>query len=97
MGVPQDDAKSVEWYLKAADQGYAKAQMALGVKYARGEGVPQDYVEASKWLSLAIASGARDAQRALEHFSIRMSRDQIAAGERSAESWRAAHIQNTAR
>ena len=41
-GVPQDDAQAVQWYRKAADQGYAKGQFKLGWIYDQGRGVPQD-------------------------------------------------------
>jgi site-specific DNA recombinase len=37
-GVPQDDARAVEWLRKAADQGNADAQFDLGVMYAQGRG-----------------------------------------------------------
>src|SRR3954463_716564 len=32
-GVPQDDAKAVKWYRKAAEQGLAAAQNNLGTMY----------------------------------------------------------------
>jgi uncharacterized protein len=37
QGVPQDDAQAVAWYRKAAEQGYAAAQVNLGVMYANGK------------------------------------------------------------
>ncbi|MDA0238165.1 MAG: hypothetical protein O3B03_06590, partial [Proteobacteria bacterium] len=43
---PQDDAKAVKWYRRAAEQGNAKAQYNLGLMYDNGQGVPQDYQEA---------------------------------------------------
>ena len=30
QGVPQNNFTAVEWYQKAAEQGYAKAQVNLG-------------------------------------------------------------------
>ena len=43
-GVPQDYAKAVEWYTKAAWQGDATAcRVLLGImRYSQGVGVPQD-------------------------------------------------------
>jgi TPR repeat protein len=38
-GVLKDDKQSAYWYQKAADQGDAKAQFNLGVKYTFGKGV----------------------------------------------------------
>ena len=35
-GVPKDSVKAVEWYRKAAEQGYAPAQFKLGWMYANG-------------------------------------------------------------
>ena len=34
---------------KAAEQGDAKAQFNLGVRYANGEGVPKDASQAVTW------------------------------------------------
>ncbi|WP_447412430.1 tetratricopeptide repeat protein, partial [Clostridium perfringens] len=33
FGVPNDHAKAVEWYRKSAAQGYAQAELNLGVMY----------------------------------------------------------------
>ena|GEM_PF-3572907 len=53
------------WYRKAADQGDADAQDALGVLYDDGRGVPQDYAEAAFWYRKAADQGDADAQDAL--------------------------------
>ena len=39
----------MKWYRKAAEQGDAKAQFNLALRYYKGEGVTQDYAEAAKW------------------------------------------------
>jgi len=49
FGVPIDDAKAAEWYLKAARQGFAEAQAEIGSAYFLGLGVPQDYRLALEW------------------------------------------------
>ena len=36
--APQNDVEAVEWYRKAAEQGFAFAQFELGVMYAEGRG-----------------------------------------------------------
>ena len=59
---PQDYAEAVKWYRKAAEQGNAAAQGALGLLYAQGQGVPQDYVQARKWFNLSAAQGNAAAQ-----------------------------------
>lgn len=38
QGAPQDDAKAVTWFPKAAIQGIAKAQYNLGAMSANGQG-----------------------------------------------------------
>ena len=58
LGVPQDDAKAVYWWAKAANQGNAMAQRNLGGMHLRGEGVPEDYVRAYAWSSISAAGGS---------------------------------------
>ena len=52
----------MKWNRKAAEQGYALAQINLGLCYAKGEGVPQDQVEAVKWFRKAAEQGHTRAQ-----------------------------------
>ena len=61
-GVPKDDAEAVRWYRLAAAQGYALAQLNLGLMYANGEGVPEDDAEAVRWYRLAAEQGYATAQ-----------------------------------
>ena len=64
-GVKQDYAEAVEWYQRAAEQGYEAAQHNLGVKYANGQGVPRHVAEAVKWFQLSAAQGQEEALKAL--------------------------------
>jgi len=50
---PQDDAKAIKWYLKAAEQGNADAQNNLGLMYQ---------TEAIKWYLKAAEQGNTGAQ-----------------------------------
>jgi uncharacterized protein len=61
-GVPKDYAEAVKWLLKAAEQGYADAQLAVAIAYHIGEGVSQDDAEAVKWLRKAAEQGYAEAQ-----------------------------------
>ena len=61
-GVTRDDAQSVEWYRKAADQGDADAQTLLGRMYRKGRGVPQDYTQAVHWFRRGAQQGNVKAQ-----------------------------------
>ena len=61
-GVPEDDAKTFEWYTKAAEQGDALGQLGVGRAYAEGEGVPEDKAKAVEWLTKSAEQGRADAQ-----------------------------------
>ena len=62
QGMPQDYAKALDLYRKAADQGYAKAENNLASMYRQGLGVKRDMVEAAKWYRKAAEQGAALAQ-----------------------------------
>lgn len=59
---PQSYEDSVKWYLKAADQGFAKAQSNLAFLFLYGEGVHQDSKKAVEWFSKAAEQGNAIAQ-----------------------------------
>ena len=68
QGVRQDYTQAVQWYRKAAEQGDAQAQLALGLRYATGQGVRQDIVIAKEWFGKACDNGLQqgcDAYREL--------------------------------
>ena len=48
-----DKAGVLNLLRKAAEQGHARMQNALGWMYRNGEGVTQDYAEAVKWFRKA--------------------------------------------
>ena len=47
----------MQWYLKAAEQGYADAQYNLGLMYEKGQGVRQSKIVAKEWFKKACANG----------------------------------------
>jgi TPR repeat protein len=53
------------WYRKAAEQGDADAQDALGDLYNSGQGVRRDYAQAALWYRKAAEQGDADAQDSL--------------------------------
>ncbi len=63
--VARDYRKAVGWCRKAADQGNAKAEFALGAAYYLSIGVPRDYERAAKWWRLAAKQGDTTAEAAL--------------------------------
>ena len=73
LGVTQDDAEAATWFVKAAEQGQAEAQLLLGTLFFFGKGVPQSYVSAFAWCDIAETNGQSDASEcrdvALEHMT----------------------------
>ena len=61
-GVCRDFVKAVEYYRKAAEQGYMEAQYELGRCYEIGLGLPSDRYQASKWYLKAAERGHAEAQ-----------------------------------
>jgi uncharacterized protein len=88
QGVTEDDAESVKWFRKAAEQNLADAQYNLGVCYDSGEGVAKDEVEAYKWWLLAAGQGNDDAKHNMTIVENKMTREQIAEGQRLARDFK---------
>jgi uncharacterized protein len=63
-----DTARAVEWFRKAAAQGYAPAEFQMGQLYDFGFGVVQDDREALAWYRKAAEHGSAAAQRAVGDF-----------------------------
>ena len=58
----KDYQNSLEWFQKAADQGYSNAQNFLGYMYENGYGVTQDYTKAVELYQKAADQGLIIAQ-----------------------------------
>jgi uncharacterized protein len=50
-----DREAAARWFRKAAEQGLAEAQAALGLMYVHGQGVHIDKTQAYMWLTLACS------------------------------------------
>ena len=61
--VTRSFKNAAEWYRKAATQGDAKSQFALGLIYEKGKGVKKDLAEAAKWYGEAAKQGHAEAIR----------------------------------
>lgn len=85
--MPQDYAAAVTWYRKAADQGHVSAQVNLGIRYAKGQGVPQDYVQAHKWSNLAAATGDKNAIKNRDIVAKKMTPADISKAQKLAREW----------
>ena len=86
-GVSTDGVQAVKWYRKAADQGYAVAQVALASFYEAGGAVPKDLVEAYAYNNIARRKPIRVMPNDSAGFNLArleesMSDDQIAAGKK---------------
>jgi TPR repeat protein len=58
----KDYVEAMQWYQKAAAQGNADAQIAIGHLYANGRGVTRDPGQAMQWYQKAAAQGNAEAQ-----------------------------------
>ena len=58
----------MQWYRKAAEQGDAHAQLALGWMYVTGQGGRQDVVIAKEWFGKACDNGLQLGCEAYRHF-----------------------------
>jgi uncharacterized protein len=78
----------------AAEQGEAKAQTFLGLKYEYGRGVPQDLVQAHLWYNLAASRSQSDDERDVlaakwrDELAERMTPEQLALAQDMARDWR---------
>ena len=61
-GFEQDDSKAVEWFEKAAKQGFARAQFSLGWMYLHGRGVNEDAERATALFRQSAEQGLPEAQ-----------------------------------
>jgi TPR repeat protein len=60
-GSPKKEAEAVEWYRKAAEQGYPAAEYDLGRMLAAGRGVAKSETEAKEWFQRAAEKGVPEA------------------------------------
>jgi TPR repeat protein len=49
VGVPQDNATALSWFLKAADHGHASGFLGLGYMHLTGTGAPRDHAKALRY------------------------------------------------
>ena len=79
--------RKIEWFEKAAKQGDAHAQFALGVMYEVGQGVDQSDSMAMRWYSKSAAQGNELAQTRIDGiFAKRRASSAAAAAESSTTS-----------
>ena len=64
-GVEKDDEMALQWFRKAAAQGYGVAEYNLGYMYFWGRGVPEDHAVAAVWYEKAAEQDYTLAQHVL--------------------------------
>lgn len=90
--VPNDPAKAIEWYQKAAAQGNADAQSNLGVMYSLGKGVPLDRVLAYAWANLAASRGEENLVEVRDLVERSMTPAEIVEAQRLSSGWKNGQI-----
>lgn len=61
-GAPLDLPTARAWYTRAAEQGHAWAQFALGHMHDRAEAGPRNHLAARRWYEAAARQGVSEAQ-----------------------------------
>jgi len=82
--------EAVEWFTRAAGQGYGIAQCSLGLILYDGQYVPQDKVSAAQWLLLARRNGGPLEQRAFEEVEPFLSPDELTEARKRADAFQPA-------
>ncbi|NIJ42584.1 hypothetical protein FHS78_002886 [Parvibaculum indicum] len=62
LGTERDPERALYFYERAAEAGFAPAQLNAAFMYLEGDGIPRDYKKASFWLHLSAVAGAPIAQ-----------------------------------
>ena len=78
----------MDWYRKAADQGFAYAQFNLGLMYYIGQGMAQDRVLAYMLVSLAASGGDEMAAENIAVLDKELSPGQIQKAQALAAAWK---------
>ena len=86
-----DVLSALEDFHTLADRGNPKAQLKLGLIYAKGQGVPRDLAQAHMWFALAADQGSSPASQNLDLLSLWLTPEQRAEAERLTTEWRALH------
>jgi len=78
LGVPRDDMRAFDWYLRASLKGHPGAQSGIGWYYEVGRGLPApDLVRAYTWYVLSAIGGDPDAAISQEEVVKKMTPEQI--------------------
>ncbi len=62
LGVEQDAAKALKWYISSAEMGFDQAQLQLGIRLLNGRDVKAKPIEAAEWFEKSAEQGNMDAR-----------------------------------
>jgi hypothetical protein len=85
LGIAQNNILALQWYRRAAEQGFSPSQDALGFMYDNGKGVAEDDQEAFKWYRLAAQQGRAESQHNLGN--IYANGEGVAQDDQEALNW----------
>lgn len=91
LGLPQNFARALHWYRKAAYSGLVDSQYILARFYGRGRGVKQDPATAFFWFNIATAGGHPFAARLRDQHRHQITVAQREKLEARAVEWHARH------
>ena len=87
IGVKKDMVKAVNWFQKAAEQGYADAEYILAAAYQNGRGdLPKDKIMAYVWLAIAEKHGKDEAGRERISLESKMTEQELAEAKKQIEA-----------
>lgn len=87
IGTPRNYEEAVNWYSRAAKQGFAQAQVRLARMYYFGRHVRQDNFLAYIWLTLAAAQGDETGRRNRGKVAKLMTPEQVEGAQELANEW----------
>jgi len=87
-GRERDVKVAVEWYLRAAENGFGRAQFRLGEFYEAGVHIEQDLVQARKWFAIAAQQRHPGANKLRKKVAKKMTPGEIALGDMWAREYR---------
>ena len=89
LGVPQDDVRAFDWYLRSSMKGHPGAQSGLAWYYEVGRGVTApDLVRAYLWYTLSAMGGDVDAPDSLASLAPKLSAAQRAQADLMVDDYR---------
>ena len=65
IGVEKNEVEGVRWLREAAEQGFMKGKILLGLAYFEEKGVKKDEAEGVRWLREAAEQGNETAESIL--------------------------------